>query len=236
MADKKLSAEQELLEVIEKAGSSGNGSKKKDDESQGVSDLKINKRKAPHIYLNVIMGRLVFLREKLNGMLQLNNTDRVVEIANNVLITVICGMCVVLVMEVVKNTRKEQTLPGFMPVERKTSIVEPLLNKLDDITFYMEKLKERNIFKPTPKEVEKAPEEKEAEFKPSAMSKLSETLRLVGFSPSGAEGENYVMIEDLKRKTTHFLKEGDSIVGFKILKITGEKVTLTDGQETAELR
>ena len=93
-----------------------------------------------------------------------------------------------------------------------------------------EKPPARSIFKLGPVEVPK--EEQETATAQSAL----QGYKLVGISIEPDPQNSYAMIENATTNVTYFLKKGDKLTEMQVLEITAEKVVFDVGGKPAELR
>jgi hypothetical protein len=101
--------------------------------------------------------------------------------------------------------------------------------RLKDISYYLEKIEKRDIFKMGPKK----PVENVNEVISSKAAEATQNLKLVGISWSDNPD---AIIEDTKEMRTFFLREGQMIGEIKVESISRDKVVLRYGEELIELR
>ena len=89
---------------------------------------------------------------------------------------------------------------------------------------------DRNIFRPGPSKKKEEPE------KVDPVKAAFQDFKLVGTSLSVKSSESYAMVENIKSKTTQFLKEGDALSGAKLIRITEDKAVFQIGGRQVELR
>jgi hypothetical protein len=104
-------------------------------------------------------------------------------------------------------------------------------NLLKEFAYYSDSLIKRNIFIPSVKE--------ETTVEPTESSKvehLTDNLKIVGLSWSKNISKRFVIIEDIEKKSTHFLKEQDAISNLTVKTILKDRVILIYQDEEIVLR
>jgi hypothetical protein len=102
------------------------------------------------------------------------------------------------------------------------------VSSLKPLSFYLDGLKKRDIFKMG----QKSPLES-AEVISSKAAEATQTLKLVGISWSDQPD---VMIEDTKAAKTYFVKKGQMVGDFRVEAVYKDKVVLRYGAESIDLR
>ena len=97
-------------------------------------------------------------------------------------------------------------------------------------SYYLEKIRQRNIFKMGPLIVS---DERGKKGPSSRLLEATQHFRLVGISWSG---DPDAMIEDAEKKRTFFVKRGQMIGSFKVRAILKDRVILSLGNEEIELK
>jgi len=190
-------------------------------------------RQAPLFSAGVIKGKIAFLQDSFRNMTKSGDIEGPLTLANNILILSICVLFFFLGYQVLVKPDKFESLPDLISIKRDFVERQVTMIPLKEISFYLDKLRIRDIFQPKVEEVE-APEEEEV--KPSFVSEAIKGLKLVGLSPSGEKTESFIMIEIKESGATFFLREGDTVSGLIVDRILVDRVVLSDGEETAELR
>ena len=105
---------------------------------------------------------------------------------------------------------------------------------LKSVSYYLEKVRSRDIFKMAEEEAKEGGTSK-AKPPSQRITELVKNLKLVGISWSA---DPDVMIEDTVIQKTFFLKKGQSLenLNLKLEAVFKDKVVLTSGGEEAELR
>lgn len=231
MEAKSPTAEQQLLRVIE----GQNGPEPKQEAAKGkAAGSSITDRRPPLFSLAVLRGRFSFSKEAFASLLKNSNTENTLDMVNNMLVVCVCGMFVFLGFEIMVRPKRFEGLPDLISMKRNVEAEAAQGQQLQEISFYMDKLKERGLFQPKPKEVKQETVVREV-AKPTIDDKV-QGIRLVGVSASKVKGESYAMIENVKTETTFFLREGESFSGLKVTDILPDRVIFTDGESTAEVR
>ena len=118
------------------------------------------------------------------------------------------------------------------PDKASAETVAPTFS-LQNISYYMEKIKGRNVFSPA-QLVKKAGEEKTAVVTPNAEENPIKDLTLVGIAWSD---DPEAMIEDKKSGRTFFVKRGQTLANsFRIVAIFKDKAILNYEDKEYELR
>lgn len=86
----------------------------------------------------------------------------------------------------------------------------------------------RNIFKPAA--------QKNVETKQDTAQNSLQDYKLVGISIDPGQEESYAMIENVKTKTTFFLKKGESLEGMELVSIREDKLLVKTQGQIVELR
>ncbi|MDD4202226.1 MAG: hypothetical protein PHQ52_02035 [Candidatus Omnitrophica bacterium] len=238
---KDLTAEQQLLELIEKENQSSlAGSSKEGDvlfSNDGVSS--ISSRKQPFFSMEVIKGRIEFLKEKFHdakGLLSgVKDIDVSIDLANNVLILVICVLFFTLGYEIISKPSEFQKTPDMIGEQKKTPTVKTVTKKEKELQYFLDKINERSLFYLKPEAVVEKVAEAIAPPK-TPLELFMEDVKLVGLSPSAGQDPSFIMLESKKTETTIFLEEGDEVDGVFIDKILPDKVILKYKDEIRELR
>ncbi len=181
---------------------------------------------------NVLKGRFIYLQENLLNNLKFHDLDFTLNFVNYSLAFVIAVMFIFLILSFTLRSKKLGNLSEAISIKMETKEEGSLLKPLQNLSYYLEKISQRDIFKPKQEKIEKVQQQQAY----STIHETIKTLRLVGISPSEEENENYAMIEDTKTQGTFFLKEGQTIAGLSIVKITQDKVILSDGTNNEELK
>lgn len=198
------------------------------------STVSVAKRPIPVFSLNVIKARLAFIQDNINNMIKSGDIETTVDFVNNALIIGICTLFLFLGYEIFVKPKKIDAVSTVFNFKSRGDYKTAPQSPIKELSMYLDKLKQRDVFKLKPKEVKVETPAAALPAKPLIEDTIAE-LKLVGLSPS-SDGENIAMIENTKTATTLFLKEGDTISGLTIEKILEDKIILTDGKDSRELR
>lgn len=230
MDQKKLTAEQELLSVIEgQKNRQGNYGAK----GQKVASAE---RKNPVLSPDLLKARLAFAQEGVKNFFKAQDTESAITITNNLLIVCIAVIFIYLAVEILFKPKKVRDVSDFLNGKKPASAKAIDLPSVKELSYYLGKLQQRDLFTPKPQEEEVVEEVSVEEARSSQMADLVQDLRLVGIAPASEQEETYAMIENTKTETTFFLKEGETLKGLTIEKILQNKIILTDGVQSVELQ
>ncbi|MFH1189760.1 MAG: hypothetical protein V1682_03640 [Candidatus Omnitrophota bacterium] len=189
--------------------------------------------------LSAWKSRLSFLRGRLQKKFQLKDIRSIdVKVLNNLLGACVVIMAVYLAAGVsisLVNMNKAHRLgdEAIGKGEKYESPKETAIIK-KAISYYLEKVGQRDIFKMGAKKAVAPAARKEAKAAPSsAIIEATQDLKLVGISWSK---DPDAMIEDTKLMRTYFVKRGGSIGDIKVQAMFKNKVILSYGGEEIELR
>lgn len=182
-------------------------------------------------------GRISFLKNRLRKGFQLKDLHSIdVKILNDILRACVVAMAVYLTLSVfisLVNMNKVHRL-GSEAIGRSEKYDSPeemtIIKKA--VSYYLEKIGQRDIFKMGVKKVTVSTK-KEVKTPSSAIMEATQNLKLVGISWSN---DPDAMIEDTKLMRTYFIKRGGSIGDIKIQAMFKDKVILSYGGEEIELR
>ncbi len=179
------------------------------------------------------MGRFSFLKEKARGWMSVGSGHiDAVQSINIFLLVAIAGLAVYFVSSVSAALARQRSLkPVTVTVQQATAAAASAtaLSRLQDATYYLERISNRNIFKI-------GASKRAQEGNPEAVSKIEELtkgLRLVGISWSE---DPDAMVEDTKLNRTFFVKKGQMVGELLVKEITKDKVLMSYQGEEAEIR
>lgn len=217
-----LTPEKQLLRLIEKP-----------EKGAGVETQKIKHHSLGLFSLRAWMGRFSFFKESIGkwfrgeGVCQFD-----VRAVNKILILSIFALLIYLISDVsLSLVNLEKGLDLDIEVKKSAEAARPPeASLLKAATFYLEQVRQKNIF-----EMGKAKKEDTEEAKTPSEESLhaAQNLRLVGISWSD---DPDVMIEDTNVPRTYFVKRGEMIGDFKVQAIFKNKVILTREGEEIELK
>ncbi|MFA5356673.1 MAG: hypothetical protein WC301_04640 [Candidatus Omnitrophota bacterium] len=191
------------------------------------------RRGAGFLSSGVWLGRLSFLKDKLKaGLTGRQRTSFLdIKVINNFLIACIFVLTVYVVFSFSFSWGDLDKLPGAglnMQPASALSLDTDGLELKREVSFYLDKVENRDIFKMGPKNPAVAKGE------PSSKAiEATKHLKLVGISWSDNPD---AMIEDSKAVRTFFLKRGQMIGDVKIVAIFKDKVVLNYAGEDIDLK
>jgi len=217
MAKRRLTPEEQLLDLIEKGGKPEGtaGFKRKRKFFLGFSSLRNQWLSLGKVIKQGLLRIKAGLREP--NLKLLNKVFLVISII------LLCYSIVEFVFgrsAIEGIYRRRRPIKGKEPEEIIMPQDRPFLH-------YLEMVRRRNIFSPIVLKEAPKPEDKKKQ-----VQKMAEDLSLVGISWGK---EPVAMIEDRAVKKTYFLKKGDMINKFKIDDISKNKVILSYEKEKVEL-
>jgi hypothetical protein len=217
-----LTPEKQLLKLIEEPNS--RFSKNAVTRGKGVSFLS----------LGALRGRLNFLKDTATSFVRSWSGPLDIKKINGLLTTASVVVGIYFVASSVVLALRLSSLPSFLFKSENAAKFEMLkqVSQLKAITYYLEKVRSRDIFKIGKQEPAQAngPQTGDGAAKQEAI--LSK-YKLVGISWSDNPD---AMIEDSAANKTYFLKRGQSIDSVKIQAIFKDKVVLEYQGHEVELR
>lgn len=229
MADKNISPEKRLLNIIEGEGN----------DAETGKPLRAN-RARKLFSLSALKGKISFLKAH-----RLKEPIKIPKLAFNlgsfnllmqlciVVLVIYLGMSVkVEFSRLLKHNWDDNALQG--PVI--SADVKAVASLLQSDSYYLNKVKSRNLFgfADEPKENKKVDfKETEKKNEPSELEKIAKNLKLVGISWSS---DPDAIIEDEKAQKTYFVKTGHKINEIVVQAIYQDKVILHYKSQEVELR
>ncbi len=184
--------------------------------------------------LGALRGRLSFLRDAVDSFYKSWSGPIDIKKINGILTAVSVVVGAYFIVSSVILTLKMSSLPSFSFKQESVAKIEVLkqASQVKALTYYMEKVHSRDIFK-----IGKQEPEKEAVAQPGTNAAKQEAIaskyKLVGISWSDNPD---AMIEDTAANKTYFMKRGQALDGVKIQAIFKDKVVLSSGGQEVELR
>jgi hypothetical protein len=226
--DRSVTPEKQLLNLIE--GSKGVG-------PSAHTSASVHRRLS-FLSLDAWKGRLSFLRNNFQQLFKAKGSlvpD--IKAINGILIVAVCAMTVYFAASIFTwfiSMKKGYSFgdgikPGAANYEETAEVA--MIKR--PITYYLEKVGARDIFKMGFKKVAAAEVKKETKATSSAIIDATQGLKLVGISWSKNPD---AIIEDTKTGKTYFLKRGGLIGEVKVQAMSKDKVILSYGGEEIELR
>jgi len=226
--ENELSAEKQLLKLIEESSS-------KEQASFQAAPVIVKKRSVSLFSPKAWQARSSFFKDSLNKYFKGGGGFRPdIKAVNKIL-----AVCIIIIVFYFMNNlyagfSRLKHIPDFQAQTKSESLLFQKVSVLKALSFYLEQVRSRDIFKMG---AIKVPETEEGRKK-AASSRLLEAianLKLVGISWSN---DPDVMIEDTKVQRTYFLKKGQIIdsVNLKLEAVFKDKVILSSDGEEVELR
>jgi hypothetical protein len=223
-----LTPEKQLLKLIEESKAPGGGVKAHAAKHRGLSFL------SPGAWL----GRLSFFKERVRlwGKGDKPSLLDVLDIKfiNNALTLCAFLMAILVATNFTTSATNVKKMPSLKLKIKEAAKQEVFreTSRLQAPSYYLEKVRQRDIFKMGEKKEEESPE---AAPKGPSQELLSATehLKLVGIAWSN---DPDAMIEDTKALRTFFVKRGQMIGEFKVQAIFRDKVVLRYRKEEVELK
>ena len=221
-----LTPEKQLLKLIEEPGA--RDPKKKDAaviKRQGLS----------LISAGAWTGRAAFFKDKFSGLAKgdIRQVD-VVKVINNFLGLSVLGLLVYFGISSSVSLSSLKKMPSLKLKLQETAKQASILSAaspLKEVSIYIDKVKERNIFKIGGKKPDEVLEAKPGSE--SQIAQLTQQFKLVGISWSD---DPDAMIEDIKSARTMFIKKDQMIGELKVKEIFKDKVVFSYGKDEMELR
>lgn len=218
--------EKQLLRLLENEGSKG----------ASVKGQAVRKRGLSLFSPGAWKGRLFFFKDGFKkGARGVSAPQMDIKSANRILVFSIIALIGYLVFTLYVSMDNLNTLPNLISGTKDTfkSAGFPEVSPLKAVSYYTEKVIERNIFKMGLSDVRV--EEEEVILEPAAETivELIKNLRLVGISWSD---DPDVMIEDVEAVRTFFVKRGQMIGKLKVQAIFQDKVILSYEGAEVELK
>jgi len=227
--ERSATPEKQLLRLIEdpKAGESGN-----------LKKSKIKRDRRGLFSISGWISRFSYLSDKLKRWFKSGEfTALDIKIANRVLIIAVVGLFVYLVFTIPASVAQLNRIPdlGLETVEERADLASEETGSMKVASFYIERVKERNIFDFGRPKKEVVPEEVKDDSKLPSQRTLEviSRFKLVGISWSE---DPDAMIEDTQALRTFFVNRGDHIGEVKVQAIFKDKVVLNVEGEEVELK
>ena len=135
------------------------------------------------------------------------------------------------------NLKRTPNLNMEFQTDARTATLPESSSLKKAVSYYLEKVRQRSIFKMGAKKVEEAEKVADVDVKPtgpsSAVIEATQHLKLVGISWSD---DPDVMIEDTRALRTFFAKRGQHIGEIKVEAIFKDKIVLSYNGEEIELK
>jgi type II secretory pathway component PulC len=184
------------------------------------------------------LGRVSFLQDGLKKRLKAATGLKLdVKLVNRLLFFVVALLVIYFVSDFsvsLSNSKKAPSLKLGVQEANAKSLNMPDISRLKAATYYLEKVRERDIFKMGIKKPDLSNPETVSNRGPSSrIMEATSQLKLVGISWSS---DPDAMIEDAKAMRTFFVKRGGMIGEIKVQAIMKDKVVLSYNGEEIELK
>lgn len=232
MADKKETAEQKLLKIIETQGGGTTPAP-----GASVQDAQVARQIAsavkgsglPPISLDSVLGPLLaFFKGGAPGM-QFGIRE-----INNVLLGVVVLLTGLFMLNMFSGARMLKAKVNFNISADSIKSSENFIPQMKAVSDYLANIGQRNIFKPYEKKAVEITADVEADV--NKISSLAKNFKLVGISWLDSPDTASAMIEDTQTGNTYFLKVGDKVNNITIKNIYADRVILTHDGEDAVIK
>ncbi|MFH1752961.1 MAG: hypothetical protein ABH875_02150 [Candidatus Omnitrophota bacterium] len=224
MAQKERSTpEKQLLKLLEKDGASGASVKGK-----------AARKRGPGLFSpGAWKGRFFFFKDGLSKGAGVRQFD--IKSVNRMLILSITALIGYFSFTLYDSIYNMKTLPNLAAGTKDAlkSAAFPAVSPLRAVSYYTEKVIERNIFRMGTTDITVVEEVVNVEPAEETIRELMQNLRLVGISWSSNPD---AMIEDTEAVRTFFVKRGQMIGKLKVQAISQDKVILSYEGAEAELK
>ncbi len=229
MAQDKSTPEKRLLDLIESPN------------DRTIREIKTKRKRNSFFSIGVLRGKFSFLKQRANSNLARYKIGLEIKQVNIVLMLCAVGLTIYLVMSWFNASDKLDDVSNLKVKFGTNEQMQSYLptSFLQDISYYLQRVNTRNIFKPVlnaniSDEKESGGEIEKIVTAKDELIEIIEQLVLVGVSWS----DNPVaMIEDTSAKMTYFLKKGEEIKSRVIIKeIFIDRVILKYKEAEAELK
>lgn len=222
-AERKSTAEKQLLNLIEKS-------------QPGDIQQAVVKRAGFSLFSwGALKGRVSFFKKKIKDSLSSERKSLDIKRINAILgagVFVLVGYFVISSTILALNLEKSLTLSSEIKVS-KQGITPKMASPLKKLSYYLEKVRVRDIFNPLTKVAEPSETGEQSRRVGFKIAEATKDLKLVGISWSN---DPDAMIEDKGRNRVYFLKKGEAIGKIRIVAIFKDKVVLSYEGEELELR
>ena len=231
MTEKKETAEQKLLKIIETQGGAPQASaplaKSEQVASQVASAVKSSG--LPPISLDSILGPLLSVFKGSASGVSLGMRE-----INNVLLGIVVILAGLFVLNIFSGTRLLKTKVVFKVDAQGIKFSDNLTPQVKVISNYLDNIGKRNIFQPYEKKAVQVSDDTGMDAK--HIVTMAKNLKLVGISWLDSPDTASAMIEDTQSGSTYFLKVGEKINDVTIKNIYADRVILTFEGEDAVIK
>ncbi|MFH1640930.1 MAG: hypothetical protein ABIA66_03085 [Candidatus Omnitrophota bacterium] len=216
-----LTPEKQLLKLIEEPGSKAN--------------LKAESAKRFSLglfSLGALKGRLSFFKQRFGQGFKIRDSFALdIPLLNTGLKSFLVILSLYFVVNIIVTPQRSKKLLNSLEYNLEKNIpssnIQPVSSLLRASSYYLEKVRERDIFKIAPKKQE------DIKIVTSRIIEATKNFKLVGIAWSD---DPDVMIEEAVSKRTFFLKKGQMINNVRLEAVLRDKVILSYEGEEIELR
>ncbi len=203
--------------------------------SSGIKTNVVERRRWGLFSLSAWIGRISFFKGSVSKTFAARRfTDADIRFLNTVLLLCVFGVLLFVISNVyVSLTLLEKGPDINFEAQKSVAAAVRQESLLKVASFYLERVRQRDIFKIGEK-IETAEEEEKGPKPPSGQTmEIAQHLKLVGISWSD---DPDAMVEDTRALRTYFVKRGEAIGEFIVHAIFKDKIILRRGTEEVELK
>ena len=217
--------ERELLKFIEDSKAKGHGL---------LKDYAIKHRSFSLFSFSAWLGRISFLRDWFKKRFKRQRQQQLnIKVINKILVVCIFMLTFYFIGNLLTSISSLKEMPYLESKLKEdvnlTSYEEASISSTKPVSYYLEKVRQRDIFKMG----ETSPVEAAVKLPSSSIIEATQHLRLVGISWSK---DPDAIIEDTQASRSFFVKTGHVIGDIKVQAILKDKVVLRYGTEEIELK
>lgn len=223
VAERESTAEKQLLNLIEKS------------QPGDIRQAAVKRAGFSLFSWGALKGRFSFFLKKVKDSLSSERKPLDIKRINAILgagVFTLVGYFVISSTILALNLEKSLTLSSEIKVSRQ-GITSKTASPLKKLSYYLEKVRTRDIFNPLTKVVEPTETGEQSHRVGFKIAEATKDLKLVGISWSN---DPDAMIEDRGQNRVYFLKKGEAIGKIRIVAIFKDKVVLSYEGEELELR
>ncbi len=156
------------------------------------------------------------------------------KLVNKILTVLLIGLTVLVVHCVLNKRPKVSQITGAIAKIKFQAIKKGAIEKFKPVEIYLEQVKKRDIFKPSPRPKRKIAVISGAKEARAKLKEIVKDLKIVGISWGKTPK---AMVRSKKEQSTYFLREGQMIgaTGIEVKTILKDKVIITYQGEEMEL-
>lgn len=232
MAEKKETAEQKLLKIIETQGGGAQaaaqaapGASARDAEAAAQIASAVKSSGLPPISLDAVFAPILAL---LKGGAAAPSFG--IREINNLLMGTVAVLVSLFIFNIFSGTRMLKAKVDFDVSGETVKRSESFIPQMKAFSVYLANIGERNIFQPYEKK--EVAMTVETGMEANKIASMAKNLKLVGVSWLDSPDTASAMIEDTQSGNTYFLEVGDKVNNVTIKNIYADRVILTyDGED-----